>query len=715
MSNYNIQYALQVKDSLTPALRKALATLKQIDKIASKISGKKIKIDIDTKAAMRKMKEFQRNAAKSSKYGLPAITNQLPKNALPAISRQLPALPSTFQQAAIPKQLRDADFDGSRLERIRGRFGAMESAFGAFGGAAALKMAINEGMEFEKVLVDTAKFSGKSGEALDALKKQMLDISNATGQAATSVGLITNEFIKLNDSFTEDDLKALTMLANKASMAWDNIAPEEAGLALAVVKDQWKLSNDQLEVFANQIDYISDKIPNVGSDYIIKGFAENSGMVQQFGLNSDSLMGFLAAADSSKADLGKAGGSLKKLLQGMRDSDNSVSFEKLGLGKGFADLAVKDANMAMGKFFEAMGNYKGSDKFDLLTDIVGNNYNDTMAQILTKYDYFHKSLEALGNKEGYAGRLEEGQKKYLESAVGQMEIAKTRFKNIFADMMSNNKLLGKSFGLIGKGLTFLQENPKIVEFGMAMTMSAVAVGGLGLAVMAVTAPMALLVAKIAAVGYVLYSAWENSSALRNSFSGLSGSLTGLTGDFNALNFAAFVFDSFVTYLGIGIATLIAALKIVVLGVKSLAESFMAFQKFDFKGVVKSFENFGQETSKIINGLAGDVSADIRNKEARAVDREISSKQADISIARDMAGIGLPLPPMNQKVIETAAATQKAAADMIKLAADTQKSGADRIGQAAAQMVSAASQMLSAASRPITVNVGGGGDLGGQGR
>ena len=712
MSDYAIQYALQVnKDTLTPSLKKALSALKHIDKLVSKLSGKKFKIDIDTNAAMRKIKALQREASKatataasaggirragSSMAGLPAlIPNATRRGGLP-----LPQSPrftprATSPLLALPPPMpQDADFTSPARSpskrRGKGGMTAMQGAGSALGGAAYLAVGLNAALELDAATTALSKATDLEGEALGKLRKQADSLESATGSSSASIMLMMADAAKAG--IAVENLSSNVEDSTKIAVAFD-MSTQEASTAITNLRNSFFAGQDYdtqqkgLMKLASAMSYVADRGES-SEAYLANFTARASALKSVMGASEESIIAAGATFEAIGIPAETASRAMNSAQMSMVGlAGNAKALKSLGLNpKQFKADVEKDLIGTIFKVIQSTEKLGKLGQAETLTSIFGLGFADEMARGGAAVDIFTKNLALANDTTEHATALEAAYRLQNESLTASFNKVTKGLKSV----------IGTSVGKFFKGLTsgaetlvvLFKQYPVIVDFATALSIAGVAAGAFAIAMFAVTSPILAILIPIATAIMLFKKFYDSSATLRGVISSLGSVFGLLDGSLSETEDTMKGISDAFTLVGMGIGTIVYYADMGISRVVALGQALYASVTGDL-----------DKASKIINQL--DVSE--KKKEAAYVDgidadlKRIQGINDQANSARNTAGINGGNAATQSKTAEATAA-QKAVAELSTQAAQKQIQAGDNQIKVSGEMLKAVTAMNNAASK-----------------
>jgi TP901 family phage tail tape measure protein len=749
--DYNIQYMLTVVDQLTPALRRAQAQIKNMDKLLRGL-GKTVHIKLDVaqaKAALKSLKS--------------------------------PELKASVKAAA-----QTAGGTG------RGRRGSSAVIDGAVGSSmlAPLIYATKSAVGFESSMVEVAKATNLTGAPLEDMKRRIMELSNTTGTAAVDVGDMLATFARGDSSLSPDALVEYSRMAVEAVGALDGVNKDQASAAILRAGADFKLSASEVRNFMGGVDLLSDTIATLDPAPLLDYATAVSPIARGMGMAKEEAMAFGATLLSSGYEAGQSSAALDNLFRMLRSGKGDGGFKQLGLDANA--LRKMKPEQVLNAMADAAKSIDPSKFTEIGTAIGGIHYGKELTAMLVNVDKYNQSLGLMNDKTAQSTRLSAGFEKFLASSAGQLAIARQEAENAgialggtFAPMIASAArsvgdfvqnlnqnypallkvlvgglavaggliVMGAAVSLTGSALSslsvvsaFAGKSIGMLKFVFAeglLSTNMLSAGVMRLNAAFLANPIGVVVMALAAFVALCALAWDHSATLRETVGKLAepfvalGNILGITTDFGT------AFD----YVMVGIGASLSAALIPITGLienfKLLGSAWDNIQSGNYKGAAgdifgamtgggwrKEIERVGTGAvrdwkgvgaKKEANAYSGMMNGDSAYSYARA---PVITAQPKIDQIRVQAGIGggggadkaAQAAQLNQQSASTGVQTAQQNAQAVETmmnAASKQSDASSQLGNIINQFSAAVSTFAATASKPLTVNVAG--SLGDQGR
>ncbi|WP_041358045.1 phage tail tape measure protein [Nitrobacter hamburgensis] len=264
----------------------------------------------------------------------------------------------------------------------------------------------------------------------DGLKKFERDLR---GLATSEIPLAVTELAALaaaaaQGGVPETDLLDFTRMTAKAAVAWE-VTGAVAGQNLANLRSALRLSNKDLGLFADAINYVSDNTASSAPDLV--DFSKRvAAQGEFFGFAKEQALAFGAAMIGAGAESNVAATSFRNMGRALtRGSSASKAqqraYEKLGLNSSrVAKTMQKDAVGMTLNVMKRIGKLPAYMQGSVISDLFGDEAR-ALAPLLGKLEILTDALGLVGDKTKYAGSVE----KEFANRAATTEYALQRFQS----------------------------------------------------------------------------------------------------------------------------------------------------------------------------------------------------------------------------------------------------------------------------------------------
>lgn len=344
---------------------------------------------------------------------------------------------------------------------------------GAVGGT--IKLAIDD----EAAFANVRKYVDDSEENLTRLKGQMREVSARLGESFTNIANIAAGGGKIN--LKGEELVKYTKLLATGSVAFE-MSAEALSAASNNMKVGFKINDvDKMSEFFDAVNLLDNKVTNANASEIFEATARTAANANLIGLNEKDASAISATMLSTGKQASVVGTSLNALYSGLSMADKKgnafqEALQSIGLDAGYLKTALqKDAAGAITLFLEQISKADKSKQAGLLYDLVGGNFSDDIAGLVTNIDELKKNI-AMANSNEAKGSLQAELQTKLNTTKSGLERLTQSWRNL-------GSVMGESFlpfiNLLADGLgKFASWVSKLSsEFPRLSTAISYAIGG----------------------------------------------------------------------------------------------------------------------------------------------------------------------------------------------------------------------------------------------
>ncbi|KHM13223.1 phage tail tape measure protein [Klebsiella aerogenes] len=441
-----------------------------------------------------------------------------------ADSFQLKAIITAVDQLSGPLKGMQRELKGFQKEMAGLALGAAAAGTAILG---ALALPVNSAMGFESKMADIRKVVDglDDKKAFAAMSDDILTLSTQLPMAAEGIAEIVAAGGQAG--IAREDLMQFANDAVKMGVAFDTTA-EESGQMMAQWRTAFKLTQDDVVVLADKINYlgntgpanakkISDIVTRIGPLGGVAGVA--SGEI--------AAMGATIAGMGGESEIASTG--IKNFMLSLtagnsatKAQKNAMAFLKLNPAKLAADMQ-KDSRGAMLKVLDSLAKVPKAKQAAVMNALFGKESLSAIAPLLTNLDLLRTNFQRVADAQEYGGSM---QKEYASRAA-TTENQLTLLKN---SINAISVTLGDTFlPAINEGAkaimpylenvrTFVRTNPELVQtvakLGAALLVVGVSVGSLSRAIKILNSvinlsPAKLAIAALAAGAMLIIENWDD--------------------------------------------------------------------------------------------------------------------------------------------------------------------------------------------------------------
>ncbi len=400
---------------------------------------------------------------------------------------------------------------------------------GVMGAGYAIGRALKPVIEFEESFADVRKVVDDSDENLNLLKDDLLHLSTVIPMTGTELTRITAAAGQSN-IVGRKALIDFTTTASKMGIAFD-ISAEEAGRAMAEIKNNCHLSQPEVEKLGDAMNYLTNKTAANAPDLV--EYMRRVGSIGKIaGLSGEKVAAlgtaFIATGSAPEVAARASNALIMKLSNVSGESDKvQEAFSRLGYNpRQLERRMLKNPQQTIMDFLERVS--KSKNKLAVLSETIGSGFADDIAKLITGLDDYKRALNLVSKESDYAGSMEkefEARSKTTANALQLLKNQSAVAANNLGEVFLPQIVAGAQFlGIyIGKFAAWAQQNPETVKiigniiagfYGMkaAMIVGRMAILGIANAFSVVMAHP--IVFGLVAIGLVAYQIWKNWDFLR---------------------------------------------------------------------------------------------------------------------------------------------------------------------------------------------------------
>ena len=296
-----------------------------------------------------------------------------------------------------------------------------------------IKLAIDD----EAAFANVKKYVDDTDENLTTLKNSMRGLSTSLGKSFGDIAQIAVGGGKIN--LKGDELVAYTKMLATGSVAFE-MSADALSRAANNMKVGFKMDNlDRLNDFFDRVNLLDNKVTNANADEIFEATSLTAANASLIGLSATDA----AAISSTMLSTGKAtsvvGTSLNALYSTLSMADKKgkafqEALASIGMDAGYLKAALaKDAAGAITTFLEAISKADKDKQAGLLYDLVGGNFNDEIAGLVTNIDALKENMRLARSNEAIGSMQKELQTK-LDTTKSGIERLTQAWRNLGSNL-----------------------------------------------------------------------------------------------------------------------------------------------------------------------------------------------------------------------------------------------------------------------------------------
>lgn len=385
-------------------------------------------------------------------------------------------------------------------------------------GAAALVVPAKLSIDFESSMADIAKVvdglkdeTGKITPAYAAMSKEIIAMSSRLPMAANDIAAIVAAGGQ--SGIAANELTRFAESAVKMGVAFD-ITAEESGQAMAEMRSAFRMSQDQVVVLADKINYLGNNTPAAA-----KGIMDIVKRVGPLGEVSGFASGSIAALGATMRGMGiqeeVAATGIQNMMLSLVAGESATKAQKVAYRElGFESAQVakdmqKDAEATTLKILEAVNRLPKDEQAAMLQSLFGKESIKAIATMLTNMDALQDNFNKVGDATKYAGSMEKEYAARAATTANSIQLLKNKLAGV-AITIGNNLLPiinagATAFGnIVSRIQTWADANPALASTITKVAVGAIAIIGgvsaLALGVITLLGPLAMLKMTLTTLG-----------------------------------------------------------------------------------------------------------------------------------------------------------------------------------------------------------------------
>ena len=271
------------------------------------------------------------------------------------------------------------------FEKVKG------SAVAFAGQMAVLGLAAKKAISFESALVDVRRAADLSAEETQRIGREFQALARKIGTPSAAIAGLAAEAAKTG--VAKQDLVQFSEVVAQAAMNFD-MMPEEAGTALAKLKNILRMGVGDMEAFSGAINELADNAAALERD-IILALQLGGGSGLSFGLTKEQVAAVATAFINVGATAEQAGTAMRSMFSHIRlaITDTGIAGQALknlvGDAKDFQRAMERDALGALNKLLSALSRLPAKDRFEYINAIFkGGLDTESITKMVARLDEF---------------------------------------------------------------------------------------------------------------------------------------------------------------------------------------------------------------------------------------------------------------------------------------------------------------------------------------
>ena len=450
MANKKLNATITIGGAVSGSLRGAFGTVK--------------KNTVEIGSAISKLSREQRQLNEAMKrYGQDSAIFSRMKDRYQTVVGQVERLRSATERL---KHVEDA-----RERNLAKRQGYKEGILGTVALGATVAVPIKQAMDFEDTLADIRKVANfetpdglvKMGQAIQDMSTKMPMAANEIGKivaAGAQSGIATSELTKFAES------------AIKMGVAFD-VSADQAGQAMAEMRAAFGMTQDQMNVLADKINYLGNNTAASAKDIL-----EITQRIGPLGSVAGAASGSIAAMGATLRGMGVqneiAATGIKNLLLSLTAGASATksqreAFKQLGFtSKQVAKSMQLNADETIRVILSKISKLPKHMQAATLSQLFGKESIGAIAPMLTQLDTYQKNLDMVKDKTKYAGSMQAEYEAATAKTSAQLKIFNNRVSNLGVTigtvlLPAFNGVLATVGPVIGKVAELAREYPTVTK------------------------------------------------------------------------------------------------------------------------------------------------------------------------------------------------------------------------------------------------------------
>ncbi|SHO50067.1 phage tail tape measure protein [Anaerocolumna xylanovorans] len=312
---------------------------------------------------------------------------------------------------------------------------AATAALAGIGIAAFLSNSTNASMEFESSMADVAKVVDGLKDENGNLTQSYYDMSDAIIEMSKNIPMTTSELSSImaaagTAGIATEDLQRFTETAAKMGIAFDSTA-EQAGEWMAIWRTALGLSQDEVEVLGDQINYLG----NTSSENAMKlsEIVTNIGSLAKIsGVSGSQLAALGAATTGINSDVAATG--LKNMFVAMTAGTSATKkqqevLEKLGFTSSqVAERMQSDSQSMIVDMLEGINKLPEAEQAAAISNYFGKESLSTVSVLAGNLGNLKEQFDKVADSAAYAGSMEGEYATRAATSENNVQLLKNAFE-----------------------------------------------------------------------------------------------------------------------------------------------------------------------------------------------------------------------------------------------------------------------------------------------
>ena len=324
---------------------------------------------------------------------------------------------------------------------------------------------VSAAMTFESSMADVAKVVDGLKDENGNLTQSYYDMADSIMEMSKTIPMTTSELAQImaaagTAGIATDELQRFTETAAKMGIAFDSTA-EQAGEWMAIWRTALGLTQDEVEVLGDQINYLG----NTSSESAAKLsqiVTEIGSMAKIAGVSGAELAALGAATTGINADVAATG--LKNMFVTMTAGTSATTkqqevLEKLGFtATEVAQRMQEDSQTMILELLGAIQKLPEAERAAAISNYFGKESLSTISVLAGNLDNLREQFDKVGDSTLYAGSMQAEYASRAATTENSVQLLKNTFEalkieigNMLIPILNSGlKILNSGMGLIGK-------------------------------------------------------------------------------------------------------------------------------------------------------------------------------------------------------------------------------------------------------------------------
>ncbi|SFM68327.1 phage tail tape measure protein [Thermodesulforhabdus norvegica] len=397
------------------------------------------------------------------------------------------------------------------------------------GAGAGVGYMVKAAIDFESAMAGVAKTTGVTGEQLQVLAQQILELTRTVPMSATELAKIGEIAGQLG--IQSDNIAEFVRMVAEMSTAF-NMSAEDAATAIAKLQNVFGLTLDEARTLADAINVLGNNTA-ASEQQIVEALTRIGGNAKQFGLTAQQAA---ALADALIA-LGRppevAATAINALLTKLQTANVAskefqAALNRLGIdARQLAERIRQDPQQALLEFLQTLDRLDSRSKAEVITKLFGLEYQDDISLLVGSLHSYEKALGLVNDRQKTTNAMQQEFRQRVQTTEAQIQLLWNSLREIAINIGTTflpavTKIASGLADITHAVADFTAKYPTLTQLATIAGTLAASIAGLRaafLALRAVTTGLGSQIAgEIAAMNAPIGAAIANVSKLRLAFS-----------------------------------------------------------------------------------------------------------------------------------------------------------------------------------------------------